>query len=217
MVVLLLGQQGTGKSTLGRSLGRHLGGSFISGGELIRDEIDRRSITGRMLDTRIARGDRARPRTVYRLLKRALKQHDPPYFVDGFPGQASEAGLLARTLPQRPTVALLLEGPSTEQLVFRLLHRIECTSCRTPYGPGAPPPETGRCICGGQLKARPEDSDHERITKRHRFWSQHRDGLLTLCRDLTVLRTIDTRQAPAEALSDAIHILETDGLKRKSS
>jgi adenylate kinase len=217
MVVLVLGQQGTGKSTLGRALESNFGGSFISGGELIRNEIHKGSITGRLLKSRIARGERARPRTVYRLLRHALNRQDPPYLIDGFPGQIAEAGLLERALPEKPRIALLLEGPSIDQLVYRLLNRVECTSCRAPYGPGAPSNEMDRCTCGGVLRTRPEDSDHERIARRHRFWSQHRDGLVDLYRNLGVLRTIDARQPPADILKDAIEVLETAGLKKKSS
>jgi adenylate kinase len=201
MVVLLLGQQGTGKSTLGLALSRELSGCFISGGVLIRREIANRTEIGLAIKDQIADGERISPDLMYALLSREIEACGfEPLFLDGFPGSADEVGLLAEVV-DRPDHALLLGKVPTDRLVQRLESREECGGCYATFSRG----EFVRCPeCAGPIEPRPEDSDVQRIARRHGHWAKTGGAIAAHYKAQGVLTHLDARLSPPQLLSAAL-------------
>jgi adenylate kinase len=201
LIVLLIGQQGTGKSTLGQALCASRGGQFISGGALIRREITSGSKIGRRIKGPIAAGERIPPELMYELLERELDGAQPAHMVlDGFPGEADEHAEMVAVVGD-PDLVLLLNGVPTDELVQRLELRLECPECNTPYREGA----DDRCAqCEAPLSRRPEDSTLPKIAQRHAYWARTEPGLVDLYEGLGVLVSIDARQPQEQLRSRAL-------------
>jgi adenylate kinase len=201
MVILLIGQQGTGKSTLGRALSDSRSAQFVSGGVLIRREIASGSKIGHQIKVPIDAGDRIQPELMYQLLERELEGARAANLVlDGFPGEAAEhAEMVAMT--GMPDLVLLLNGVPTDELVQRIELRLECTTCYATYRAG----EEDRCrACNTSLTPRPEDSALDKIARRHRHWVRTEPGLVNLYEQLGVLVRIDARAPRDQVRSHAL-------------
>jgi adenylate kinase family enzyme len=210
MVILLIGQQGTGKSTLGRSLEDLREVTFVSGGVLIRREIASLSELGGRIEAPIARGRRVPPKLSYAMLAGELAGLPGQDLVlDGFPYAAEEHEELAAVAGD-PDLVLLLEGVPTHELVRRIEWRIECKGCYRAYRRG----EQTHCRdCGIELRQRPEDGDRERIARRHSRWTKSEKALVHLYDSLDILRRLDASVSPQQILGQAL--VEID--RRKNS
>jgi adenylate kinase len=205
-VVLLIGQQGTGKSTLGRELQRRLGGAFISGGELIRREIREQTDRGLLIAERIEEGERAPVAVVYAMLAEQLEQLQDadPLILDGFPGSIDDLPLLQATIGGPPACVLHLHGPPTEELVRRLQRRVQCVDCLAPFGGGVPAGVPGVCpSCNGPLQGRPEDDSDLKIARRHAFWRTNGPALIDYFEGRRLLSHIDARATPDDVVLQA--------------
>lgn len=204
MIVLLIGQQGTGKSTLGQALSCDLDGRYVSGGLLIRREIARGSKIGCRIEVPIAAGERIPPGLMYGLLERELDGDSAASLVlDGLPGEADEHADMVAVIGE-PDLVLLLDGVPTDELVQRLELRLECPKCYAPHRKG----EEDLCrSCRTPLTPRPEDSALEKIGRRHAHWVRTEAGLVELYDRLRVLIRIDARPSREQVRSQAlIHV-----------
>jgi adenylate kinase len=204
LIVLLIGQQGTGKSTLGQALSYYRGGQYVSGGVLIRREIAQGSKIGRQIELPIAAGERIAPELMYELLERELDGISATDLVlDGFPGEADEHAEMVAVLGE-PDLVLLLNGVPNDELVQRLELRLECPQCYAPSRKG----EDDLCRrCKVSLTPRPEDGELEKITRRHARWIRTEAGLIDLYERLGILVRIDARPPREQVQSQAlIHV-----------
>lgn len=211
MIVLLIGQPGTGKTTLGQALSDSRDSRFVSGGVLIRREIASGSEIGRQIEVPIAAGERISPELMYELLERELDGTRAANLVlDGFPGEAGEhAEMVAVT--GMPDLVLLLNGVPTDELVQRIEHRLECPRCYATYQDG----KEARCrACKTSLTPRSEDSTVSKITCRHAHWVRAEPGLVGLYEQLGVLGSIDAR-APREQVRSRALVHFDAGVKSR--
>jgi adenylate kinase len=201
MVFLLIGQQGTGKSTLGRALEERRNVKFVSGGVLIREEIASESELGCAIKGPIDAGNRIPPAKMYEMLASRVRKLDGAHLVlDGFPAAAEEQGELEAVVGS-PSMVMLLEGVPTDQLVQRIEQRVECKVCYRTYNRDA-----DRCCrqCGTELQQRPEDDDRQKIERRHRRWTKTAAELVSLYEGLGTLRRIDARISADQVLTSAL-------------
>jgi len=196
--ILLLGQHGSGKSTLGRELARRDHVLFLSAGELIRAETAGGSPSLRRIADDVADGKDAPEEFSYGLLSRALS--DTPsgrtVVLDGYPRYATQIARLNEVLGRPPEAAVLLEAP-TELLVHRSRTRAICPDCHEIYGEMIAPTRAGECdLCGGGLINRPEDDDVDVITRRHRVWQKEAHAIVLGLEQLSQVFRIDASQTP---------------------
>jgi adenylate kinase len=173
-VVVLQGEQGSGKGTLGRALQQTLGGLFVSAGDLLRAAGRLGGARGIAIAERIDEGLGVPPALAYALLADAVGglASEPFLFLDGYPRRVNQVDLLARTVGSDPHLVLVLHVP-TVITVARLLSRLTCRDCGRVYGPVVPPRVAAICDgCGGEIEHR-EDDNADGIKRRQHFWRRH--------------------------------------------
>lgn len=164
-----MGPPGAGKGTQSRRLGEHLGVPAISTGEMLRDEIKRKTPLGTQAKRHMDKGDLIPDTLMIGVIEERLKRPDCAngFILDGFPRTVAQADALHRMLAQiggSLEYAVSLSVPN-DQLLKRLSGRRTCRDCGAMYHIiFDPPTNSGLCNkCNGELYQR--DDDHEDIIK----------------------------------------------------
>ena len=145
MAIVFIGPPGVGKGTYARRISEQLGIPSISAGDLIRDQIRKRSAIGKKVAPIIARGDLIPDETVINLVVQRVSKNDckKGFILDGFPrtlnqakkieGKIKIAGVCWFTAPLRT-------------LIKRITGRRTCLSCHATFNVHSfPPKKTGIC------------------------------------------------------------------------
>jgi adenylate kinase len=131
--IVLLGPPASGKGTQGRRLAKALGLGYLSTGSLLRENVAGKTPLGIKAEPILARGEYLPDELMEPILEDWLvKQDDRGWVLDGFPRSKPQAVWLDSWLAGRGTpldAAICLEVPY-EELLTRVLDRVECPSCR---------------------------------------------------------------------------------------
>jgi adenylate kinase len=206
--VLILGEQGAGKGTLGRRLERSLPATFLSAGDLLRAEAKRNTPRGREVARRLAAYEGVDVGISYGLLEEALRawDHSTALVLDGYPRMVDQLERLHELIGGLPDHVLVLHVP-TVITVGRILSRLTCESCGRTYGPWVPPSGSERCDgCSGLLRHRDDDA-LPGLRKRQAVWKQHGFSIVREYREAGVVSDIDASRAPAEVCDAALSAL----------
>jgi adenylate kinase len=167
MNLIIMGPPGAGKGTQSRRLGDHLGVPVISTGEMLRDEIKRKTTLGTQAKRHMDKGDLIPDTLMIGVIEERLKRPDCKhgFILDGFPRTVAQAEALHRMLASLGGAlenAVSLSVPNDE-LLKRLSGRRTCRDCGAMYHIiFDPPTNEGLCNkCNGELYQR--DDDHEDI------------------------------------------------------
>jgi adenylate kinase len=167
MNLIIMGPPGAGKGTQSRRLGEHLGAPVISTGEMLRDEIKRKTALGTQAKRHMDKGELIPDALMIGVIEERLKRADctSGFILDGFPRTVAQADALHRMLGNlggslEHTVSLSVPN---DELLKRLSGRRTCRDCGAMYHIiFDPPTNAGLCNkCNGELYQR--DDDHEDI------------------------------------------------------
>ena len=167
MNLIIMGPPGAGKGTQSRRLGEHLGIPVISTGEILRDEIKRKTSLGSQAKRHMDKGELIPDALMVGVIEERLRRPDCErgFILDGFPRTVAQADALHKTFGQLGGTlehAVSLSVPNDE-LLKRLSGRRTCRDCGAMYHIiFDPPTNAGLCNkCNGELYQR--DDDHEDI------------------------------------------------------
>lgn len=167
MNLIIMGPPGAGKGTQSRRLGEHLGVPVISTGEILRDEIKRKTTLGSQAKRHMDKGELIPDALMVGVIEERLRRKDcaSGFILDGFPRTVAQADALHKVLGQLGGSlehAVSLSVPNDE-LLKRLSGRRTCRDCGAMYHIiFDPPTNAGLCNkCNGELYQR--DDDHEDI------------------------------------------------------
>jgi adenylate kinase len=167
MNLIIMGPPGAGKGTQSRRLGEYLGVPVISTGEILRDEIKRKTALGTKAKRHMDKGELIPDTLMIGVIEGRLKRSDCErgFILDGFPRTVAQADALHRMLGQlggslERSVSLSVPN---EELLKRLSGRRTCHDCGAMYHIiFDPPTNSGLCNkCNGELYQR--DDDYEDI------------------------------------------------------
>jgi adenylate kinase len=202
--ILLLGQHGSGKGTLGQALERVDGYLFISAGSLIRRELAERVADA--IGTELAAGRDAPPELSYSLLREAIASTAASagtLVLDGFPRHPDQIGRLRDALSGDPDLILVLDAP-TALLVHRIRTRLVCGRCDRVYGAEVWPTTPSVCDdCAVDLSRRAEDDDTQAIARRHEVWTREGAAILQALQPLAPVVRVDASKPPDGVLDAA--------------
>jgi adenylate kinase len=167
MNLIIMGPPGAGKGTQSRRLGERLGAPVISTGEILRDEIKRKTALGAQAKRHMDKGELIPDALMVGVIEERLRRPDCQrgFILDGFPRTVTQADALHKMLAQHGGSlehAVSLSVPNDE-LLKRLSGRRTCRDCGAMYHIiFDPPTNAGLCNkCNGELYQR--DDDHEDI------------------------------------------------------
>ncbi len=167
MNLIIMGPPGAGKGTQSRRLGEKLSVPVISTGEMLRDEIKRKTNLGTQAKRHMDKGELIPDALMIGVIEERLKRQDCArgFILDGFPRTVAQADALHTMLGSlggSVEHAVSLSVPNDE-LLKRLSGRRTCRECGAMYHIiFDPPTNEGLCNkCNGELYQR--DDDHEDI------------------------------------------------------
>ncbi len=196
MNLIIMGPPGAGKGTQSRRLGEHLGVPVISTGEILRDEIKRKTTLGSQAKRHMDKGELIPDALMVGVIEERLRRPDcaSGFILDGFPRTVAQADALHKTLSQLGGSlehAVSLSVPNDE-LLKRLSGRRTCRECGAMYHIiFDPPTNAGLCNkCNGELYQR--DDDHEDIiSSRLEVYERETSPLLDYYRNHRQLVEVD--------------------------
>lgn len=165
--ILLFGAPGSGKGTQGELLREKYGYLKISTGDLIREEVRKKSEIGIKAENCINEGKLVSDEIIVKMVKNRLDENPriPGYIMDGFPRTLSQAESLSR-IKVDSEIAIFLKV-NEEKLIERLTSRLYCDKCGAVYNLLTNPPKVQWVCdkCGNNLTKRSDDK-REVVKKR---------------------------------------------------
>ncbi|HEY1939171.1 MAG TPA: adenylate kinase [Candidatus Angelobacter sp.] len=212
--IVLLGAPGAGKGTQAKLIAGHYGIPHISTGDILRDNVARRTDLGRRASRVMERGELVSDDLVNGMVADRLKQPDCErgFVLDGFPRTVGQAEWLDRELAARRgnsrPVVLGVEV-SYNQLLQRLTGRRSCPVDGKIYNIYLQPPkEAGVCdVCGTQLFQRADDTEVV-ISERLKSYERQTLPLEDYYRKQGRLRRINGEQPVDKVMAEIFRAIE---------
>ena len=170
MNLILLGPPGAGKGTQSQFIANKFNLYQLSTGDLLRNEIKKKTEIGKKIEEIIAHGDFVVDEVVNKLLEQIIC--NPSYrnriIFDGYPRnikQAKNLEFLLNSNNQSLNFILFLKV-SREVIEKRILERVICEKCKKIFNKLTDKEEIDKHVCGiNYLKKRDDDNLETIITK----------------------------------------------------
>lgn len=181
MNILIFGPPGSGKSTHSRRIVEEYGLTYISSGDLIRREIERKSALGVEMEAYLSRGDLIPDTIVNTLIISKLRRKREGFILDGYPRTPEQVIALENYLYDHGIrLDLAMEVfISEEESVERISGRRICPKCGAVYHVKYNPPRVpGVCdVCGSELIQRKDDRE-DVVRKRYRIYIKNMEPII---------------------------------------
>jgi adenylate kinase len=214
-ILILLGAPGSGKGTVAQRLKDKYDIYLISAGDLLRDEVEKKSDIGRDIKRVLESGCLVSDDVVNELVKRRLKEiaitDGAVILLDGFPRSMGQAVFLDKMSSEyKSEVHVIALDVENDEIVSRIAHRRICDQCGRVYGlrDGA----ADICTCGGKLVRRKDD---EESTVRHRLSVYKEKTLFVQQHYAERLKKICGRGSPEEVARLVEEHLQNIGIKKR--
>jgi len=206
---VIMGAQGSGKSTQAAILAADLDLVNISVGDIFRWHVQQHTKLGAQVRRIMASGELVGDDMAEAVTAERLSQHDWNYgfIIDGFPRNRRQAEFFLESYDIDGVIHLDLPDAEVRR---RVLGRRLCSGCGMDYNliAGRPAVE-GTCdVCGGTLITR-EDDTEEALTVRLRRYHEKTDPVLELFRRKEYVATVDARPGKDEiqqAIRDQLNL-----------
>jgi adenylate kinase len=193
---VIMGVQGSGKSTQSAVLAADLDLVHISVGDILRWNVQHHTKIGAQVRRTMAEGELVDDDLVEGIVRDRLTQHDWNYgfIIDGFPRNERQAEFFLESYDIDGVIHLDLPDSEVRR---RVMARRLCSGCGVDYNLLASSPEVpGKCdVCGGDLEPR-EDDTEEALAVRLRDYHQKTDPVLDIFRRKEYVITVDARPDP---------------------
>ncbi len=199
MNIILIGPPGTGKGTMAKMIEEEFGYKHISAGDLLRDEVKKKSSLGKQAGPIMKAGKLVDDRLVAQIISSNVPKYAKTGFVlDGFPRNMKQARILEAIFKKTKTGidAVLLIETNDRKIVERLSSRRQCPKCHTIYGLNIPPKNDGKCDNDNAALVLRDDDKAEVITKRLELYRQSAGELVEFYSKKMLVKKIDGNMGP---------------------
>ncbi|MFX1295909.1 MAG: adenylate kinase [Promethearchaeota archaeon] len=207
MKVILLGAPGAGKGTQSKSITKKYEIPQISTGDILRKAVREESKVGKMAKSYMDEGKLVPDDFIIEIMKARLNEPDcsKGYVLDGFPRTINQAEKLEAIAQVDVVINLVV---STETILKRLTSRRSCSKCGAVYNLlFKPPPESGKCECGGNIYQR-DDDKKETILKRIETYKTQTEPLIKYYSEKKIIKNVDAKDTPSEVFQEIEEILD---------
>jgi len=213
MNIILFGPPGAGKGTQARMLQERHRLALISTGDILKEEIKRKTPLGLQVKETIEAGRFPADEIILRIFEEYLKEvKDQGMVLDGVPrtlNQAQKIDNLFKGLGLELDVVVQL-AVDDDEIVKRLSNRMVCKTCHASYTPEVPPRVEGVCDkCSGREFIRRPDDEPEAVKTRLDIYNEQTKPLLQYYSQTGRLRLVDGMQS-VEKVSAQIESLLRD-------
>lgn len=210
MNIILLGYPGSGKGTLAKDLFRALDMVHVSTGDILRDEMGKKTPLGLEASSYMAGGRLVPDSLVMEMLKARLGAETRGLLFDGFPRTVAQAEMLDAWFVSRGQEidSVVFLNVAEDVVMKRLGSRRTCSGCGKIYNViSNPPAREGVCdACGKPLMTR-EDDRPEVISKRIQVYKDQTEPLLAYYRASGNFLEADGGQAPETVTRSVLGLL----------
>jgi len=203
--VVFLGPPGAGKGTQAKRVVEKLGLLHLSTGDLLRDEVARKTALGETAKGYMDRGELVPDGLIIDMISGRIGQAKKGFLLDGFPRTVAQAEALASTTDLDAVVSIDL---AREEVVRRLTSRRVCRTCGAIYNLTFNlSSETARCdACGGELYQR-EDDRPAVIENRYDVYEKSTAPLIAFYRQRGLLHSVSGDLGSDKVFAEILRIL----------
>jgi adenylate kinase len=158
MRIVLIGPPGSGKGTQAKKLHKKFEIPHISSGDILRDEVARKTEFGMKVKAFMDRGEIGPTELITKMVLDYIDKKCPSGFIlDGFPRTVYQAEQLEK---HQSIIAVIAIEVSEDEVIRRITGRRSCPDCGAIYhAESKPPKKKGTCDdCGSKLVHRDDDS-----------------------------------------------------------
>lgn len=217
--IILLGAPGAGKGTQAKEIVAAYGIPQISTGDLLRDNVARKTPLGVQAKAVMERGELVSDELVCGMVEERLKQADCArgFVLDGFPRTVKQAEWLDRLLQ-----GLKFKGRSVppvvidfavgyNQLLRRLTGRRSCPTCGRIYNVYFHPPRVaGICDVDGSTLVTRKDDSEEVISERLKAYERQTLPLVDYYRGQGRLRSVNGERSQADISEEVFSLIDAN-------
>ncbi|MEI6170885.1 MAG: adenylate kinase [bacterium] len=203
--VVFLGPPGAGKGTQAKRVVEKLGLLHLSTGDLLRDEVARKTALGEKAKGYMDRGELVPDGLIIDMISGRVGQAKSGFLLDGFPRTVAQAEALASSTDLDAVVSIDL---AREEVVRRLTSRRVCRACGAIYNLTFNLlSETARCdACGGELYQRQDDRPAV-IENRYDVYEKSTAPLVAFYRQRGLLHSISGELGSDKVFAEIMRIL----------
>ncbi len=182
MNIILLGPPGAGKGTQARLIQEQYDLTLISSGDILRDEVRRKTPLGIRIEEIIASGRFPSDDIILKIFEEHLKKaKHQGVILDGLPRTLNQAEQIDKTfeLLSLKLDAVIQLAVDDEELIRRLSARMVCVKCGASYTSELPPKKKDVCDkCTGSEFIRRPDDEPEAIRTRLYLYNEQTKPLI---------------------------------------
>ena len=209
MKLIILGPPASGKGTQAEMLSEKLNIPTISAGQLLREEVKRKSEIGIEIEEKMKTGELMPNALVNNLIWTRLEKSDCEngFILDGFP----RTRIQAKFLNEKTKIEkVILVNVSDEEVVKRLLGRRVCEKCgETFHIKFNPSKKENVCDkCGGALKQRDDDTE-QAIKERLKIYHTETEEVIEYYKSENILSEVNGEQEIERVFESVLEMLET--------
>ena len=202
MNIILLGPPGAGKGTQARLIQEQHDLSLISSGDILRDEVRRKTPLGLQIEETIASGRFPSDDIILKIFEECLKKAKPQgVILDGLPrtlNQAQKIDELFKRQGMELDIVIQL-AVDDKELIKRLSARTVCKTCGASYTPEVPPKIKDVCDkCSGREFMRRPDDEPEAVKTRLYVYNEQTKPLIDYYFKNNRLKVVDGMKSVAE-------------------
>ncbi|HEX6289478.1 MAG TPA: adenylate kinase [Herpetosiphonaceae bacterium] len=220
--IILMGAPGAGKSTQSRMLRSRYPVYVLATGQMLRDEVARRTALGLLADSYFQRGTLLPDDVMIALITERLLQLRPDqgFLLDGFPRTVPQAEALDSLMQRldRSLSAVISLSLSDDEAIRRLGGRRMCEGLGEPFPLHVDDTASvDACLrLGGRLVTRPDD-EPEVIVERLRVYEEETEPLIDYYRRQGLLHTISAEGDPETVQAQIVQTLDATGRGREQA
>mgnify|MGYP001001740663 FL=1 len=211
MNIILFGPPGAGKGTQADNISKSFNLYKISTGDLLRNEIYKKTSLGIKIKTIIDKGSFVTDEIINDLISKILadKKFYNRLIFDGYPRnlvQAENLDILLKKYNQNISCVLCL-NVDKKKIIKRILGRQICSKCGLIFNEFFKPATSNNHACDSKFLVKRSDDNEETILKRYETYIEKTLPIINYYKKLNILHEIDGKTEIDQIFEKISHII----------